>query len=178
MALVTPERYTALKARIKAECKRRAYNGSVSSYGGTSYDYIITPVSGGVILKEHRDKLAIPLNAINSDIVSDASNQTVIKETDISVMEAFTTTLEARSKTNNSGSDCKSGCTGLCYSCTGQCVNGCSDCGGRCSSSCSGDCDGCRGCGSGCADTCSKSCQGACQSSCVGYCDGTDLETI
>lgn len=48
---ITAARLNELKARVKAECLRRSYVGSasgsasVSDYGGTSYDYSVTPVS-------------------------------------------------------------------------------------------------------------------------------------
>jgi hypothetical protein len=49
MAAIEPTRYNNLKARIKAECQRRAYTGSVATYGGASYDYTTKPAKGGKI---------------------------------------------------------------------------------------------------------------------------------
>jgi hypothetical protein len=44
------ERITDLKALVKAECLRRAYTGSVASYGGADYDYIVSSAIGNEIL--------------------------------------------------------------------------------------------------------------------------------
>ena len=159
MAVISADRYNNLKARVKAECNRRRYTGSVSSYGGTAYDYTITPASGGIIRTEHRDKIATPLNAINSDNVHLATGQNVISDNDITVMESFTTVLEARSKTDRKGTDCKSSCTGLCYGCTGTCYNVCSGCGNSCSYNCTG-----------CTGSCSNTCKGSCETGCSGGC--------
>ena len=38
-SIVDVDRLIKLKEKVKAECLRRKYTGSVSSYGGTSYDY-------------------------------------------------------------------------------------------------------------------------------------------
>ena len=50
----------------------------------------------------------------------------VISEAELSAMEAKVAAWAARSITDTSGSDCKSGCTGACY--TG-CATGCTGCG-------------------------------------------------
>lgn len=67
---ISASRMNDLKARVKAECLRRAKSGSVTSYGGADYDYSITPSTGVIIKKEHKDKNATPLNAINSDKIT------------------------------------------------------------------------------------------------------------
>lgn len=166
MALISASRITDLKARVKAECTRRATVGnasgsaSVSSYGGTSYDYTNTPAAGVIIAQEHRTKIATPLNAINANIVATAnSGQSKITDSDITSMEAFVTTLETRSATDSSGTDCKGGCTGLCYGCSSTCTSTCT---GSCTGSCSGctSCSGCSGCTWACQDTCYNWCAG------------------
>ena len=76
---ISAQRCIDLKARVKKECQRRSKTGSasgsksVSSYAGSSYDYTNTPAKGGKALKEHRDKIATPLNAINSTKVPKAT---------------------------------------------------------------------------------------------------------
>ena len=80
MALVKADRFKNLKSRVKAECLRRAHSGSVASYGGSAYDYSAAPASGGIARQEHRDKIAAPLNAINSSKVPNASGQKVVQE--------------------------------------------------------------------------------------------------
>ena len=164
--LLEASRVNNLKARVKAECERRASVGSVASYAGTDYDYTLTPAPGVLVKQEHRDKIAIPLNAINADTVSNiAIGKTLIQDADITNMEGFITVLEKREKTDNSGSDCKSSCTGMCYGCTGTCTGSCS---GGCSTTCTGSCSG--NCGSNCWDAC-KGCGDACWARCTSSCD-------
>lgn len=179
MAKLSADRFNNLKARVKAECLRRAYSGSVASYGGTTYDYSVTPATGTVAKQEHRDKIATPLNAINSNTITTASGQKVISESDMVNMEAFTTVLEKRTKTDNSGTDCKTGCTGMCYGCQDTCYNVCTSCTGNCTGSCSGSCDGCcsydcssscDGCSDDCGDTCGDACHEDCGGSCMDDC--------
>jgi len=67
--LISASRINDLKARVKAECTRR----SLSSYTGADYEYTTAPTSGGLISQEHRTKIATPLNAINSDIITTPS---------------------------------------------------------------------------------------------------------
>lgn len=186
---IKADRFLELKQRVKAECLRRAYNGSVASYGGAEYDYVVSPEVGKVVLEEHREKIATPLNAINSDQVSQTSGERIVQQSDLTAMEAFVTTLEKRTKTDKTGSDCKSGCTGMCYNCTGICTGTCSgtcdggcvgcgsSCSNNCSRTCSGTCrgtckNGCRGCGNMCSTSCSGTCKGGCDTTCTG-CRGT-----
>lgn len=181
MSLISAERFNELKARVKAECTRRAYAGaatgsiSVADYAGTDYDYTVEPASGTTIRQEHRDKIATPLNAINSGTIPMASGQLIISDDDLLSMETFTTTLESRRYSDSSGTDCSGGCTGMCYGCQGTCYDSCSGCGDSCSNNCSGDCGGdcqgnCYGCGSGCNLECAINCEGGCKSTCVQVC--------
>lgn len=57
MAIVKAERFTALKAKVKAEMLRRDQSGSVAAYGGSAYDYTEPPAAGKTIRQEHRDLL-------------------------------------------------------------------------------------------------------------------------
>jgi len=173
MGLVSADRFNELKARVKAECARRAYADSVASYGGTDYDYTTTPASGTLIKQEHRDKIAIPLNAISEDMIPIASGLPVVLDEDLLSMEAFITVLEQRSPTDSEGTDCSGGCAGMCYGCQGTCYNNCSGCGNSCSNNCSGGCKG--GCTSdcgGCGGSCDASCEGGCLYSCYDICSG------
>lgn len=172
---VKAARYTALKARVKAECLRRKYVGSVSSYGSASYDYSTAPADGQVITEEHRSKLAVPLRAINASRVGDV--QDTISDEDMTAMETFVTELEGKGlRASNAG--CGASCTGLCQGgcynscsgCGGSCSD-CSGCGGACSDSCSGSCSG--DCKTGCLGTCSGSCRGTCVTGCQGYCESS-----
>ena len=151
--MITASEFNALKARIKAECERRKYTGSVASYAGTSYDYTNAAAANKIIRLEHYTKIATPMTAI--DGVS-RPNPSVIKESDLTALDTKLTTLEGCSKTATSlaKTGCAASCTGLCYS-------GCS---GSCRGGCSGDCEG------GCDDTCTSSCAQACAVSCTQGC--------
>lgn len=164
MSVVKADRFTALKARVKAEMQRRNQSGSVAGYGGSAYDYTEAPAAGKTVRAEHRDKLVTPMRAVNSDLVP-ASAGSVIRASELANLETRVTAWSARSMTDRSGSDCKSGCTGTCY--TG-CATGCYSCGASCGDGCTGCTDSCSGCGSGCG----KSCSG-CTDSCNG-CDGCE----
>lgn len=172
MGVVKADRFTALKAKVKAEMLRRNQSGPVSSYGGSGYDYTVAPAAGKTVRKEHRDKLIGPMRAVNSDVVPTARG--AVSEEEMSNLEARATVWAARAVADQSGSDCKSGCTGMCY--TG-CATGCSGCGSGCPGSCSGCGSGCpsscTGCGSGCPSSCS-SCSYGCSNGCSGDCDGCD----
>ena len=163
MATVRAARFTALKAKVKAECQRRNGSGSVASYGGSAYDYTVVPQTGGTVLKEHRDKLTGPMSAINSSAVPATSGEKIISEAEMANMETRIAVWSARSKTDRSGSDCRTGCTGMCYT---SCTGGCYGCGSGCPTGCSGcgsGCPtGCSGCGSGCPNSCSGTCKGGC----------------
>lgn len=201
MALTTGNQYlasefNALKARVKAEMQRRQYNGSLTAYGDTPYDYTVTPAAGNTVLIEHMNKLVQPLNAINT------TGMTTVKAGDpiqaIQALNTFLTTAEQYPLTSST-TDCKSSCTGLCTTgcgstctgctggcegtcnttCTGTCSGGCSGCGGNCTGGCSGKCYGCYGtcsssCAKGCASKCSSGnvCKGSCKSTCGGNCKG------
>lgn len=191
--LLNAEEIKNLKARVKAECQRRAFEDSVASYGDTSYDYSEVPASGIKIKKEHYDKIATPLNAINANKITTATagDGKIVSRADYTSLEGFVSLLEKRVQTDTSASDCKGGCAGLCYStCTGGCSNGCSGtcestCSGGCTScsSCTGSCSGCTGC-SGCSGTCTDACtsctsctsctgcSGGCGGTCKGSCSG------
>lgn len=155
MANIKAERFTALKARVKAEMQRRNQSGSVAAYGAAAYDYTEAPATGKIIKQEHRDKLVTPMRAVNSDTVPDASGAGQVRGAELANLETRMSVWEARALTDVSGSDCKAGCTGACY---GGCATGCSGC------------SGCSGCGSGCASTCSGSCSGGCEGGCDGTC--------
>ena len=173
----------ALKERVKAEMLRRDKVGSLVEYGGSDYDYTVTPAAGNPILPEHFNKLIIPMNAINNIGYSEISSGDPIPALD--KLEAFLTKSEAFAVTG-SASNCKTTCSGLCVgTCQSACGTGCS---GTCSSSCKNTCDrdcaddcytGCSGscdsscktdCAKGCAWTCNSNCSGGCKTDCRMYC--------
>lgn len=167
--------YISLKSRIKSEVLRRQYVGSVSSYGGVSYDYSVVPKVGDFVKAEHYNKLNEPLRAVNPDgLLENVISGDRIRE--IATLEARTTLLESKALTaSSSNTGCKASCTGLCStSCSGTC-SGCTGCSGTCSGSCSGGCSGCSGCGGACSNNCSGSCSGGCSGGCSGCtnCTGT-----
>lgn len=178
-SIVDIDRLTKLKAKVKAECLRRKYTGSVENYGSSTYDFSNNPTVGGVIKREYYDKNATPLNAINNNLVpkaniTDAEN--VALNDEIYNMDYQVSAWMTTDKTNKEHTDCAVSCTGLCLSCTGSCTSGCSGtcsviCGQNCSGKCSGGCSGgCSGCGSGCSGGCSGSCSGNCKGTCTTTC--------
>lgn len=183
MALIDSARLNNIKARVKNECSRRNLTGSVAAYAGSEYDYTVIPDDGTVILEEHYEKLAVPLNAINDKMQPHTDGDRIISDEELDAMETMLATLEARNYYDSSATDCANSCTGMCYSCTGTCSSGCSGCtgcsgcGGSCSSSCSGGCEttctmdcGGDGCMGKCNLTCYGSCEGGCKSGCSGGC--------
>lgn len=178
-----------LKARVKAECARRKYNGSVASYATATYDYTVVPSANTVPLPEHFNKIITPMNAMVNTGRSTVSSGSLVAQ--LASISSALSTLEAKDVTaSNAG--CKSSCTGLCQgTCTGTCTSGCSSgCKGSCKGSCSGSCanqciDTCKdvcasdctatcglGCSYGCVDTCSGTCSDGCMGACKGWCKG------
>lgn len=172
MAVITAERFTALKAKVKAEMLRRSQSGSVAAYGGTAYDYITAPSAGKVIQKEHIEKLTGPMRAVNPDLVPEPDG--IVTETELANLETRITAWAQRGITDRTATDCKSGCTGTCYTgCATGCSGTCGDaCTGGCKYGCSDDCgSGCGNCNSGCYGGCQGQCgDGTCRSTCTGYC--------
>lgn len=188
--VVKSDRYTQLKARVKAECLRRCYQGSVAEYGGAAYDFTNAPSTDKNVLTEHFEKIATPLRAINPSGLPTAGQQKVISDAYLSLMESKVSAFEQRNLADTSGTDCAASCTGACYgtcatacsSCGASCSNNCSggcgtSCSTNCSGGCSGDCDGCSGCGSGCASSCRGTCSVTCgNAGCSGSCSTSCYE--
>lgn len=176
MAKISASRFTDLKARVKAECLRRHYSGSVSSYGGTAYDYSTPASTNGRIAKEHKDKNVTPLSAINSNTIpASMTNDDQLSDADVTKMESFVTVCERRSVSDSTGSDCRSGCTGLCRGCQTTCTGSCTgSCTGTCTRACANNCSGTctNACATGCANNCTGGCNTSC-SGCGGDCGGT-----
>lgn len=169
--------FIAIKARVKAECARRKYNGSVEAYAGSSYDYTIIPQDGKVPLPEHFNKIIVPMNAMVNTGRSKTQNGYVVRA--MNDIDTALTKLEGIAETAKNGG-CKSSCTGLCQ---GTCTTGCSGCSSTCTGSCSNSCGG--GCGGNCSGSCyeaclvncdtycTDACTLVCQFSCVSDCEGT-----
>lgn len=146
--------FIAIKARVKAECARRKYNGSVESYAGSSYDYTVTPQDGNVPLPEHFNKIIVPMNAIVDTGRQQTQNGYLVRS--MSVINSALTALESIEETAAS-SGCSASCTGLCQ---GTCTTGCTGCTSACRTSCSGSCG--TSCSKGCSTNCSAICKGTC----------------
>ena len=164
--------FIALKARVKAECKRRKYNGSVKAYAGSSYDYTVKPKNGNVPLPEHFNKIIVPMNAMVKTGRSKTKNGDLVRA--MNDIDTALTKLERIAATAKNGG-CKSSCTGLCQ---GTCSTGCSGCSGTCTGGCSSGCSGsCKGscdwtCTKVCYDNCDSECYGECATGCSGGCTG------
>lgn len=178
MGIITAERFNSIKARVKAEMKRRNGYGSMAAFAGTEYDFSVTPAKDGVILKEHGQNMVDLLRNINQN---DGLEATDIIVQDLDKVEEVLSKYEQESMTGSSSS-CGGACSGLCTttctgscegSCSGYCANSCNgDCYGSCSG-CSGSCSGgCGSCDSTCKGTCSKQCASSCTITCSGGCLG------
>lgn len=170
-----------LKARVKAECARRCYNGSVAQYATSEYDYTSQPTSGGIPLPQHLNKIIIPLNAIRNTGISETRVGYLVRAYDTA--QTILSELESiEADADNAG--CSASCTGLCQgTCTETCTSGCTGgCKGSCRDSCRNGCgtscniacaDGCTSdCGGNCGADCGVSCQGLCIQECANNCTG------
>ncbi len=178
--------FKLLKERVKKECARRKYNGSVELYAGSSYNYTVQPTENSVPLPEHFNKIIVPMNAIADTGRTNTRKGYLVRE--IYTLSQQMTSLESVGITD-ADSGCRSSCTGLCQgtctvgcssgctgSCTGSCSTGCgSGCGSGCSTSCTWECGGsCRVyCTDDCTGTCFDSCSGGCMDACKGSCKGS-----
>lgn len=171
--------FKLLKERVKNECSRRKYNGSVASYADSSYDYSVEPTEGETPRTEHFNKIIVPMNAIEVTGKEETESGHSVRE--IYKLSQKMTTLESIGFSDAS-SGCSASCTGLCQgTCVGTCSNGCTTgCTGSCKSGCKGGCkttcssDGCTNhCDDACAFTCSADCTGSCDSSCTNGCKST-----
>ena len=189
MSIITASRLNTLKSAVKAECNRRKYTGSVTTYAGSTYNYNKTPAKNVIIEKEIYEKNAVPLNAISGDISTEVSSN-IIKDSDFLKLETKVATLKKISLNAAAGATgCNASCTGLCSTSCGDSCSGCTGCGSGCASTCSGGCSGgCTGCEAECEDDCTAdcasdcwarcadSCQGSCEGSCRGGCDNSCME--
>lgn len=178
-SIVDIDRLTKLKEKVKAECLRRKYTGSVENYGSSTYDFSNEPTVGGIIEKEYYDKNATPLNAINNNLVPKANitnAENIALNDEIYNMDYQVSAWMTTDKVNDKHTDCANSCTGLCLSCTGSCTSGCSNtCRANCANNCTGTCgsgctNACRGCGSGCSGSCSGDCDSGCKGTCTVTC--------
>ena len=156
--------FLLLKERVKNECARRKYNGSVASYASSTYDYSVQPVSGSLPLPEHFNKIIVPMNAMINTGRTQVESENLVEQ--IYELGDSMTTLESIDFTAAS-SGCKASCTGLCQgTCASACTTGCT---GACKGTCKGTCTG--GCGSNCAGTCWAVCFVNCDTYCTDACD-------
>ena len=190
MSIITASRLNTLKSAVKAECNRRKYTGSVTTYAGSTYNYNKTPAKNVIIEKEIYEKNAVPLNAISGDISTEVSSN-IIKDSDFLKLETKVASLKKISLSAAAGATgCNASCTGLCSTGCGDSCSGCTGCGSGCASTCEGSCEGsCRGgceaeceddctadCASDCWARCADNCQGSCEGSCRGGCDTSCME--
>ena len=163
--MISASEFNNLKARVKAECLRRKYTGSVESYGDSSYDYTEPAAAGKIIRYEHYSKIADPLTAIDGKSRTPRSR---INRADITEMTTAISSLESKSMyaSTLANTGCAAQCTGLCY---GTCTGGCSGtCSGGCGGNCTGDCFG--SCWALCAESCQNTCSGTCTGGCSNSC--------
>ncbi len=170
--MMTASQLVSLKAAVKAEMQRRRYTGSVASYGGTSYDFTMTPAAGQPVLTEHGSKIIQPLLAVKaiSGLAAAVQGQPIPTAFDYSGLHTIVTNLAAEA-IYGSNSSCDASCTGLCE---GGCANTCVSCTGSCYGTCVVACGS--SCTGGCSNTCSALCASNCETSCSGGCQGSCLD--
>jgi hypothetical protein len=171
MAAMTSAELKTLKSKIKAEMTRRNGFGSLSTYGGSAYDFTVQPAAGGKILPEHGQKTIDLLLQIKDysglklvkedDPIPDAFNSNLI--TEVEKLAAETKTGQSAKTVANlfptakvETSSCRGDCTGLCV---GTCISNCNGC-----TSCTATCG--TGCASGCNSSCNTGCYTGCNTGC------------
>ncbi|NCC55701.1 MAG: hypothetical protein EOM11_09525, partial [Erysipelotrichia bacterium] len=171
--VITTAKFINIKARVKAEVLRRNGYGSLTSYGGTSYDYATAPATGNPPIEEHIRKIQDPMQAISTvSIPVDRSAGDLITWDDLNLLDVRLTANEATPRGSYSPSgtgDCASSCSGMCVtqcttSCIGGCTGSCSGCTGTCTGTCTGSCTA--ACATGCTGSCSGTCTGSCTDAC------------
>lgn len=184
---LTAEEMNTLKAKVKTEMQRRAYNGSMTGFASASYDFSATPTSGTKVTADQGKKVVEPL----LNIKDHGNLNTADLKTGSKIPSSFNYELlyytDSLSKEPIDGatSSCRGACSGLCVGTCGNTCSGCSSCSGGCTGSggsggsepgcngCSGGCNGCYGCRGSCSGDCSDVCAGACSGGCGGGCGGT-----
>lgn len=161
--------FIILKERIKSECARRKYNGSVASFADSTYDYTVVPTEGSVPLPEHFNKIIVPMNAIYDTGRTQTKSGFLVRQL-YPIGEILSELEDVGITDANSG--CNSSCTGLCQ---GTCTIGCTGCTGGCTGNCGSGCA--NGCSTGCLNLCTGSCEGSCVTGCGEYCEGACTNT-
>lgn len=178
---LTAAEVNSLKAKVKTEMQRRAYNGSMTGFAAASYDFSTTPTSGTKVTADQGKKVIEPLLNIKDHgnlNTADLKTGSKIPSSFNNELLSYTDSL-SKEPIDGATSSCRGACSGLCVGTCGNTCSGCSSCSGGCTGSggsggsgssgcggCSGNCGGCNSC-SGCSG-CSSGCQGGC----TGTCDG------
>lgn len=189
--VVKQQRLRNLKAKVKAECLRRKYIGSVEEFGSSDWDFNDIPTTNRNIEAEQYRRLSIPARKINWEKLPNGPFKRVINDVDLLAFEVAISNFETRPIKSTAATDCHSSCTGTCtQSCTGDCSSNCGGscatmCGGSCSNTCSYACynscytscmydceELCSSCYMSCSNKCVHSCYGSCDSYCDGRCTG------
>lgn len=171
--MVTAQQANTLHAKIKAEMLRRNGHGSLTSYGGSGYNFTKAPTVGELVEVEHGDKtidLLLKIEDFGDLILSEKHSQIPTDFTTALSTEIDRLAKEAKTGLTTEVSSCRGDCTGLCVgSCHGKC-NGCTSCtascGTGCASGCNTTCTG--GCQGNCTGTCYKGCSKGCNATCTG----------
>ena len=178
---LTAAEMNTLKAKVKTEMQRRAYNGSMTGFASVSYDFSTTPTSGTKVTADQGKKVIEPLLNIKDHgnlNTADLKTGSKIPSSFNNELLSYTDSL-SKEPIDGATSSCRGACSGLCVGTCGSTCSGCSSCSGGCTGSggsggsgssgcggCSGNCGGCNSC-SGCIG-CSSGCQGGCSGNCDG----------
>lgn len=150
--MLTVEQIIEIKAKLKAELKRRNLNdstssfGSVSEFAGEEYDFTTVPKKDSQILQEQGEKTINLLYRITDNEVCEyvQDEGKIPSDVNFSSLSSYIDNL-ATEKIEDTFSHCRGACTGLCF---GSCIGMCNGCSGKCDTGCVG----CVAtCGTGCA---------------------------
>ena len=186
-----------IKQRIKTECDRRQYQGSVASLGGPAHD--IEAIQNEIVLYKIFEETVGLLKQINNNSFKNytEAKSSIIKEWNTLSNQLIVLEQAGMKSQSLEATGCAASCTGLCFStcsdscaqsgcaagcgsgcastCTGGCKTTCTGgCNITCKESCEGQCTSCQGtCSEWCKETCDVSCKDGCNSSCKGKCTGS-----
>ena len=197
--LITPEKFNYLKEKVDAECGRRCNNNNGGSLENKVDPYTPTtkPIKNSKILKEHYEKIAkqvaainkkMPIKYENSKYTFDTTKQIatngdrIVSEEDFFDLETAINLYHQADDsdkwgdTGEAATGCEASCSGVCgYSCSSSCWESCGDdgCTDLCTTTCEGDCeDNCASdCTGSCGDGCSTDgCTSTCNTNCSTNC--------
>ena len=169
MSLITKALIQTLNTQERAEFRRRNKAGDAKgSYSISGLAPKQVQQGASVVRMSLYEEHSKPILDVFHTTNLVKSKPTLVDDDDIIRMTTLVNQLSSRNMYDRNNTDCKAGCTGLCFGCTGTCTGGCTSCSGTCTGSCLDTCTGT--CTGGCRSSCSASCTGGCEGTCKGSC--------